>query len=48
MFSTLFQQSLPIRHKEIHLIYLPKAVKYVYDFAKSILSKKMSERMTVS
>ncbi|KAL1518035.1 hypothetical protein ABEB36_001721 [Hypothenemus hampei] len=41
------EQSIPMRHKEIHLINMPQTIKYVYDFAKSNLSKKLKQRLMV-
>ncbi|XP_072930560.1 clavesin-2 [Epargyreus clarus] len=39
------EQSLPMRHKEFHLLNVPSALKYIIDFAASKLSPKMSERL---
>lgn len=41
------EQSIPMRHKEVHLVNVPTAVKYVIDACKSIISKKMRERLQV-
>ncbi|CAH1990785.1 unnamed protein product [Acanthoscelides obtectus] len=41
------EQSFPLRHKEINLLNMPLAVKYVYDFAKSNMSQKLRDRFTV-
>ncbi|XP_060535535.1 retinaldehyde-binding protein 1 [Cylas formicarius] len=41
------EQSFPMRHKEIHLVNMPQALKYVYDFAKSNMSAKLKDRLTV-
>ncbi|XP_077302171.1 alpha-tocopherol transfer protein-like [Arctopsyche grandis] len=41
------EQSMPLRHKEIHLLNVPFALKYVYDFAKSMISQKMGSRITL-
>lgn len=43
----LFQQSVPMRHKEVHFINVPSALKYVYDFTRSRLSQKIRDRFTV-
>lgn len=44
----MFQQSYPMRHKEVHFLHIPPALKYVYDFARSRFSPKMRERCMVS
>ena len=41
------EQSVPLRHKEIHIYNIASILKYVVDGAKSILSSKMKERMQV-
>ncbi|XP_039286268.1 alpha-tocopherol transfer protein-like [Nilaparvata lugens] len=41
------EQSIPMRHKEIHLINVPAALRYVYDFARTRFSPKMRSRFTV-
>ncbi|XP_050294749.1 retinaldehyde-binding protein 1 [Anthonomus grandis grandis] len=41
------EQSFPMRHKEIHILNMPHALKYVYDFAKSNMSQKLKERIMV-
>ncbi|KAG5870427.1 hypothetical protein JTB14_033238 [Gonioctena quinquepunctata] len=41
------EQSYPMRHKEINLINVPTAVKYIYDFAKNHMSQKLKERLMV-
>lgn len=38
------EQSVPARHKAVHLINVPHTVKFVLDFAKSKVSPKMKER----
>lgn len=45
--SDLFQQSLPMRHKAIHCLNVPSALKYVYDFARSRFSQKIRDRFMV-
>ena len=45
---TLLQQSLPLRHKEMIFANAPAPLRYVYDFFKSILSKKLQTRTKVS
>ena len=42
------EQSLPMRHKETHLVNVPVAVKYIIEAGKSMVSKKMKERLSVS
>lgn len=42
-----FQQSLPIRHKEFHLVNIPSGIKYIVDFAMSKVSSKMTQRLNV-
>ncbi|KAM3968984.1 retinaldehyde-binding protein 1 [Aphomia sociella] len=41
------EQSLPMRHKEFHLINIPAAIKYIIDFAKSKVTPKMAERLHI-
>jgi Tfp pilus assembly protein FimT len=45
--TNLFQQSMPLRHKEVHLINVPSAVRYFYDLISSLLSEKMKGRIRV-
>lgn len=42
------EQSVPLRHKEIHLYQMVTLLKYVVDSAKSITSNKMKDRVQVS
>ncbi|CAB0001981.1 unnamed protein product [Nesidiocoris tenuis] len=42
------EQSVPMRHKEIHIINIPAPYKYVYDFCAGRLSQKIKERASVS
>ncbi|PSN35983.1 hypothetical protein C0J52_14388 [Blattella germanica] len=47
-FTTLVrwgEQSVPMRHKEVHLINVPAALRYLYDLISSILSEKMRNRL---
>lgn len=37
-----------MRHKEVHIVNLLPAVKYVVEFARSRVSPKMKDRLTVS
>lgn len=41
------EKSVPMRHKEIHIISLDKIFKYILDAVLSILSKKITDRLTV-
>ncbi|KAL3275957.1 hypothetical protein HHI36_020691 [Cryptolaemus montrouzieri] len=41
------EQSIPLRHKEINLLNVPTALKYVYDYALSKMSKKLRHRFEV-
>ncbi|ENN76065.1 retinaldehyde-binding protein 1 [Dendroctonus ponderosae] len=41
------EQSFPMRHKEIHCLNMPQALRYVYDFAKSNMSQKLKQRFMV-
>ncbi|KAK9880856.1 hypothetical protein WA026_013181 [Henosepilachna vigintioctopunctata] len=41
------EQSFPMRHKDINLLNVPSAVKYVYEYALSRMSKKLTERFTL-
>ncbi|KAL1117148.1 hypothetical protein AAG570_004475 [Ranatra chinensis] len=48
-FATVFkwgEHSLPMRHKEVHLLYVPAPLKYVYDFVRGRLSQKIRDRFT--
>lgn len=38
------ENALPLKHREIHLAHLPWTMSLVFQFAKSLLSKKLSER----
>lgn len=42
------EQSIPMRHKEIHLVNVPNTVKYVIDFAMGRVSNKIKDRFIVS
>lgn len=49
-FATIFkwgEQSVPMRHKEVHCLNVPSALKYVYDFTRSRLSQKIKDRFIV-
>lgn len=39
------EQSLPLRHKEVHLVNVPSAVRYFYDLISSLMSEKMRSRI---
>lgn len=41
------EQSLPMRHKEIHLINVPTTLKWLIDFAKSRVSPKIRNRVSI-
>ncbi|XP_049827556.1 clavesin-2 [Schistocerca gregaria] len=41
------EQSVPMRHKEVHLLNVPAPVRYVYDFARTRLSDKIKNRITM-
>ncbi|KAG8263329.1 hypothetical protein J6590_035167 [Homalodisca vitripennis] len=41
------EQSYPMRHKEIHCVHVPAALRYVYDFARSRFSNKMRSRFMI-
>ncbi|XP_013189272.2 retinaldehyde-binding protein 1 [Amyelois transitella] len=41
------EQSLPMRHKEFHMINVPSAVKYIIDFAVSRTTPKMAARLHI-
>ncbi|KAK9500834.1 hypothetical protein O3M35_002022 [Rhynocoris fuscipes] len=50
VFATMFkwgEQSVPMRHKEVHLLNVPSPLKYVYDFARSRLSQKIRDRFNI-
>jgi hypothetical protein len=42
------EQSLPLRHKEIHLFNVSAILKFVVDAGKSVLSAKIRNRFNVS
>ena len=42
------EQSMPLRHKEIHLYNIATMLKYVIDAAKQIITSKMRDRVHVS
>ncbi|XP_067012182.2 retinaldehyde-binding protein 1 [Anabrus simplex] len=49
-FSTIVkwgEQSVPMRHKEIHFLNVPTPLRYVYDFACSRISEKMKNRFVL-
>lgn len=48
--STLLvpQKTIPLRHKEIHIVNLPSALMAVFEFAKTLLSDKIKNRFQVS
>lgn len=49
-FARLFkwgEQSLPLRHKEIHLVNVPSTLKWMIDFVKNRVSSKIRNRLTV-
>lgn len=41
------EQSIPMRHKAIHCVNVPQAVKWVLDYAKSRVSNKIKERFQI-
>ncbi|XP_034232407.1 clavesin-1 isoform X2 [Thrips palmi] len=41
------EQSLPMRHKEVHFLNLPTPLKYVYDFARNRFSQKIRSRFLI-
>lgn len=41
------EQSLPMRHKEIHLINVPSTLKWLIDFVKNRVSSKMKNRLNI-
>ncbi|XP_030385968.1 alpha-tocopherol transfer protein-like [Scaptodrosophila lebanonensis] len=41
------EQSLPLRHKEIHLINVPSTLKWLIDFVKNRVSSKMKNRLII-
>ncbi|XP_063237905.1 clavesin-2 [Bacillus rossius redtenbacheri] len=41
------EQSIPMRHKEIHILNIPTALRYVYDFAHNRFSDKMQKRFMI-
>lgn len=42
------EQSVPLRHKEVHLYNVPSLLKFVVDAGKTIISSKMKNRVNVS
>lgn len=41
------EQSMPMRHKQIHFLNLPAPLKYLYDFCRSRFSQKMRTRFLI-
>ncbi|XP_068618448.1 retinaldehyde-binding protein 1 [Battus philenor] len=41
------EQSLPMRHKELHLVNIPSTIKYIIDFAVSKVTPKMAQRLDI-
>ncbi|XP_050542109.1 clavesin-2 isoform X2 [Daktulosphaira vitifoliae] len=41
------EQSVPIRHKKIHILNVPSALKILYDFFKTRISEKLINRITM-
>ncbi|XP_004525459.1 alpha-tocopherol transfer protein-like [Ceratitis capitata] len=41
------EQSLPLRHKEIHLVNVPATLKWLIDFVKGRVSSKIRNRLTL-
>ncbi|XP_036338091.1 alpha-tocopherol transfer protein-like [Rhagoletis pomonella] len=41
------EQSLPLRHKEIHLVNVPATLKWLIDFVKGRVSTKMRDRLVL-
>ncbi|XP_013179096.1 PREDICTED: alpha-tocopherol transfer protein-like [Papilio xuthus] len=41
------EQSVPMRHKDFHLVNIPSALKYIIDFAVSKVSSKMAQRLNI-
>ncbi|XP_037930753.1 alpha-tocopherol transfer protein-like [Teleopsis dalmanni] len=41
------EQSLPMRHKEIHLVNVPSTLKWLIDFVKNRVSSKIRDRLTI-
>merc|ERR1712061_521641 len=39
------ERALPLRHREIHFVHLPWTMSLVFQFAKSLLSHKLRERL---
>lgn len=42
------EQSMPLRHKEIHLFHIATILKYIVDAGKNITTSKMKDRVHVS
>ncbi|XP_049886291.1 clavesin-1 [Pectinophora gossypiella] len=41
------EQSMPMRHKEFHIVNAPSALKYIIDFAVSKVTPKMAQRLHI-
>lgn len=41
------EQSLPLRHKEIHLVNVPSTLKWMIDFVKNRVSSKIRQRLNI-
>ena len=47
LFFSIFQKTIPMRHKEIHFMNLPPAVHAIFEFVKTLLSDKIKNRFQV-
>lgn len=46
-YAQLFQRTLPMRHKEVHVINVPPSLKFALDFGMSLISDKIKKRVKV-
>lgn len=48
LFYVLFQRTIPMRHKEVHVINVHPSVKYALDFGLGLVSNKIKNRIKVN
>jgi hypothetical protein len=41
------ERALPMRHREIHILNLPWTISLIFQFAKSLLSEKIRNRIQI-
>ncbi|XP_026475304.1 retinaldehyde-binding protein 1-like [Ctenocephalides felis] len=41
------EHSIPMRHKQVHVLNMPSAIRYVYEFSKTRISAKIKDRIMI-